>query len=159
LQRIRLALSAENEQCEPGLIDPDVIADRLHVFEHQSRIRPVEIETPETLGAICFDADDRKGFAIRCDEGRVLALWCSRHLRDAGHEVIAIDVRLLAIPIGREQQTRAVRHETGLVVIARVVADILRRTDWRNQVVGESREIHLGRRLLGDGTFFHSFGG
>ena len=150
LQGARLPLPAEDEQREMRRVDPHVIADWFDVLEHEPRIGAVQIESPEPLRPIGFGANDRERLAVRRHERRVLAFSRVRELRHRLRgEVVAVDVRLLAVPVGGEQDAGAVGQKARLIVVARAVADVDHRADDGFRFVETpGDQVDLGRRRL-----------
>src|SRR5207247_451499 len=83
---------SENEQRQRVFVEPRVIADRLHVLEHDARVAAVDCELPEALRPIGFHTDDAHLSGGRHSR-RVLALGRVRDLHHASaRDVVSIDV-------------------------------------------------------------------
>ena len=59
---------SKNEQRKMAIVNPGVVADWFHVFQEQTRILSVAIESLQTLRTVRFDAYHADA-VIRCNRG------------------------------------------------------------------------------------------
>ncbi len=139
--------AASDEQHQGVRVGPRVVADRLDRVEHEAGPRSVEVERPQPLRGVGFDAHHREPRAVRQRRGGVLAL---AGRRDAAarpsSDVVAVDVRLTVFANRRIEERASVRQEHRLVVVARAAGDVDRRPD-AGAAMGHAQlgEVNVGR--------------
>src|SRR5216117_603506 len=106
-------------------VAPGVVANRFDRIQYHAWSRSGEVERPQALRRIGFDAHHGEAAAVRQGCGRILAL-ARRGEPDARLllDVVPVDVRLTVLADRRIEERATIRQEVRLVVVARPGRDV-----------------------------------